>query len=402
MILGLAWKNIWRQRVRSLVLIVSTAIGVWSLVFLLSWVFGIVHSFIGQSIDLRLGHIQVHHEEYADDFSQPKTFDLQEVKSSIPSEKYIASPRLITQAIAKSSRSTQGVVLKGVDPILDSLTLDVHKEVVEGSFFREKARNPMVISSTLAAKLKVKMNSKVVAQFQDKSGELVSAAFRIKGIYDSGDPKLDRLIAFVHIEDLRRLLDLEENEIHEWVVFLPDIDDVEKRVSQWRSKLFPLKVQTYAEISPDIQLFSTQIHLNVIIMTVIFMLALVFGIINTMLMAVLERIKELGMLMAIGMNKVRVFLMIVAETVMLTMVGVPFGLFLGWATIRYLRVDGINLSNWSEGLRQFGLSHIVRPELDLGYYVFVAFAVALTAFLAAIYPAYKAVQLQPVEALRKI
>ena len=131
-------------------------------------------------------------------------------------------------------------------------------------------------------------------------------------------------------------------------------------------------------------------------------LALVFGIINTMLMAVLERIKELGMLMAIGMNKLRVFLMIVLESILLGLVAMPVGLLLGYITIEYVGANGIDMSMYAKGLANFGMSPIIYFELDPIVYLQVAVGVFLTAVLASIYPALKAIRLKPVEALRTI
>ena len=127
-----------------------------------------------------------------------------------------------------------------------------------------------------------------------------------------------------------------------------------------------------------------------------------FGIVNTMLMTVLERFRELGMLMAIGMNKARVFSMIVLETLMLCLVAAPIGLLLGWATINYFGTNGLNLSAYSESVAQYGMSDMVYFGVDPIVYWQVPIGVVITALIAAIYPAIKAIRLRPVEAIRKI
>ena len=132
------------------------------------------------------------------------------------------------------------------------------------------------------------------------------------------------------------------------------------------------------------------------------MLALVFGIVNTMLMAVLERMRELGMLMAIGMNKIRVFFMVVVETIYLSTIGAPLGLIVSWLTIKYYQNVGVDLSNYSEGLESFGYSSILYPYVQPDAYIQIAIAVMVTAFIGAMYPAWKAVKLKPVEALHSI
>jgi putative ABC transport system permease protein len=167
--------------------------------------------------------------------------------------------------------------------------------------------------------------------------------------------------------------------------------------------IFPDRaVENYREISPDVQLYESQIDISATVFIFIFMLALIFGIINTMLMAVLERTRELGMLMSIGMNKFKVFFMIVTETMMLGVMGTPIGLFLGWLTVSYFKEDGLDLSEFSGGMEQFGISTIIIPEFDNGLVIQLSLAVLITAILASLYPAYRAVSLRPVEAIRKI
>jgi ABC-type antimicrobial peptide transport system permease subunit len=132
------------------------------------------------------------------------------------------------------------------------------------------------------------------------------------------------------------------------------------------------------------------------------MIALIFGIINTMLMAVLERYRELGMLMAIGMNKWRVYMMIVIETIFLSLVGGPLGILLGMLTMNWLGIQGIDLSAYSEGLREYGYSNILYPYIENSTYIYVTIGVIITALLGALYPAYKAIKLNPTEALHTV
>ena len=142
--------------------------------------------------------------------------------------------------------------------------------------------------------------------------------------------------------------------------------------------------------------------ISVYVVIFIVMLALIFGIINTMLMAVLERTKELGMLMAIGMKRLQVFSMILVETLFLTMIAAPVGLFLGYLTVSYYGSKGIDLSAYSKGMEKFGMSDQVYLSLDFSSFIMVTIAVAITATLAALYPAIKATRLKPIEAMRTV
>lgn len=135
----------------------------------------------------------------------------------------------------------------------------------------------------------------------------------------------------------------------------------------------------------------------------IFMLALIFGIINTMLMAVLERVRELGMLMAVGMNKIKIFFMIVLETILLAVLGAPIGLAVGYFVTSYFNKTGINLFFFGQdSMEQFGMSTFIYPTVESQEYLNLALAVMITAVLASIYPAIKAIRLNPVESIRKV
>jgi len=163
-----------------------------------------------------------------------------------------------------------------------------------------------------------------------------------------------------------------------------------------------LDVQSYKTLSPDLELYESTIGLTSTIMTIIVMLALIFGIINTMMMAVLERIKELGMLMAIGMNKQRVFFMILIETLLLGCIGAPIGMLVGYVTILLTSNTGLDLSAYSAGMREFGLSDIIYPWVPPTIYWQLAIAVVITALIGSLFPALRAIRLRPVEAIRTL
>ena len=145
-------------------------------------------------------------------------------------------------------------------------------------------------------------------------------------------------------------------------------------------------------------LSDASIQTNVLFLAII-LTALAFGILNTMLMSVFERIKEIGVLMAIGMNKGKVFRMIVTETVFLSLSGAFFGMLLGVVLISWTATNGINLSMFSEGLASWGVADVVYPSLSISFYFMLMIMVLVTALLASLYPAQKALGLRPAEAL---
>ncbi|MEL6987734.1 MAG: ABC transporter permease, partial [Bacteroidota bacterium] len=310
MLIKIAWRNIWRNKTRSLVVIGAVVIGIWALTFLLGFVRGIVQSYLSRGIENETSHVQIHHPDYIKERASKhiiqNTSDILQALDKDPEVEQYCS-RILLNGMIASSKTKRGVILKGIDPEKEKLISRLDLKLVDGNFFEGKGKNQILISENVAEKMNLKIRSKLVFTFQDVNGEINSAAFRVAGIYKLGNIKLDQFFAFAKKSDLERLANISDGAAHEIAILLADVN---KTIDTYPDKLnnthSNVLAQNYKTLSPDLELLNSQIQLNLIIMTTIVMLALIFGIINTMLMAVLERIKELGMLMAIGMNKTKV------------------------------------------------------------------------------------------------
>lgn len=379
-------------------------IGVWAIIALLSFSYGMVKSYVNNAIRMQTSHLQIHHPEYNEDQEVKYVIENPAAKlDSIRQNEYVesATSRSLVNGMLATSRGTRGLTIRGVEPESEMVVTNFNEKIVEGDFLNSEKKNQLLISKRLAEKLKLGLRKKVVLQFQDLEGEIVAGAFRIVGLFNTGNTPFDEANIFVNKEDLNRLLGM-DGIAHEIAVFLKDPNTLEPAQEAIKSLSANGLVENYREISPDVNLYESQIGISATIFIVIFMLALIFGIINTMLMAVLERTRELGMLMSIGMNKLRVFSMIVLETLMLGSIGAPIGLLLGWLTVIYFSDKGIDLSAFSGGMEQFGMSTVIYPALSSEIFIQLSVSVLITAVLASIYPAFKAISLRPVEAIRKI
>ncbi|HMQ49722.1 MAG TPA: ABC transporter permease [Saprospiraceae bacterium] len=406
----MAWRNIWRNPTRSWVVIGAIALGIWAAIAMTGFATGMMKSYISNAITHVVAHIQIHDPAFLEDKEVKYVLkDLPEVANVVAAQPGIkaVSTRTVVSAMLASSQGVRGIQTKGVVPEQEALVSLLDTKIVEGEFLSEAGKNPMLISRDLAEKLKLKLRSKVVLTFQDEHAEIVSAAFRVVGIYDTGNNPFDLANVFIRANDLNQLLlgaaadSLGYPIAHEMAILLDETNQVNSIATDLQKKLPHTKVQTYREVSPDLELYESQMKTISMVYLTIIMLALIFGIINTMLMAVLERFRELGMLMAIGMNKLRVFLMIVLEALLLGIVGAPLGIMLGAATIAYLKKYGLDMSMYAESLSNYGMSSIIYFDVDPAVYQQVAVAVVFTAVLASLYPAFKAIRLKPVEALGK-
>ena len=415
MLIKIAWRNIWRSKTRSIVVILSIAIGVWALSFVLSFSNGIVHTFIQNAIREQYSHIQIHHPKFPEDknskyFIENAEETLAELKQR-PEFEAVTS-RVITTAMISSPRGARGVQAVGIKPDNEKQVTLFDKNITGGDYFIDGKKNQIIISERVAEKLKVKLRSRIVLTFQNIEGEITAGAFRVVGLFNTGNMMVDEAVIYINDKDLINLLIpgeaadtnliLNKNIAHEYAIYLNDVENLENIKAGLKNKYSDALVEDYMDLSPDVELYESQILISNSVIIIIFMLALIFGIINTMLMAVLERYKELGMLMAIGMNKAKIFFMIVLETLFLAAVAAPLGLAMGYLTVYSLQDKGIDLSAFSKGLERFGMETVVFPVVDFNLYAAIAFAVFITALLASLYPARKAIKLQPVEALNKL
>lgn len=403
MILLIAWRNIWRSRLRSFVVIGAVFMGVWSFIALMAFSTSIVNSYVDNAIRFQTAQLQIHHPQFVEDqelqFILPEKEAIFSALKSDPKVKAF-SERTLVNGMVQSPRAARGVLIRGVQPALEDQLSDISGVLVEGKYFTDR-KNEILISQQLADKLKVKLRKKIVLKFQDFNKDINEGLFKVVGIYKTGNTLFDLGMVIVKQQDINNLLG-NGKVAHEYALLLNDNDELAAVEEKLKADFPDLKIENYREISPDVKLYESQIGISSAIFLTIFMLALIFGIINTMLMAVLERTKELGMLMAVGMNKTKVFFMIVLETLLLGLIGAPLGMLVGWLTVNYFNERGIDLSAFAEGLERFGLTTIIRPELPTEIYLQLMFAVFITAVLAAIYPALKAIRLRPVEAMHKI
>ncbi len=305
--------------------------------------------------------------------------------------------------------------------VLDSLSkLDMFSQdeiaqitLLQGAFYRtdkafQKAMTP-IIGDGVARYVQLKniaakynLRKKVALNFIDKNGQSVSALFRVCGVFKTSNTMFDQRFAYVRQSDISSLAGLQSNELHELSIILQTDDS--DQMEAYRSKLaeqFPnVNVMTWKELAPDAGVMDDIMFIYYYIIMGIIFIALAFGIVNTMLMAILERLKEIGMLLAVGMSKKRVFGMIMLETIFLTMIGTLFGMFLGWLIIHITGQIGLDFSSVGEGFEAFGWAAKVYPSIEMDFFIGVSVMVVFIAILSSLIPARKALKMHPTEALR--
>ena len=405
MVFIMAWRNIWRNKTRSILVMLSVIIGLWAGIFAMAFVSGMYEENLKDTIKNYLSHLQVHHKEYSAEKDINKTIPISpKLKSKLLNNKSVkgVSRRYIVQVMIASPINALGVNAIGINPAEEDSVTSLYKRIIQGEHLTEKHTNGVLIGEKISKKLKVNVKSKVVLSFQDINGNITSGAFRVKGIFRSSNTSFDESNVYVFAPLMQSLCGADSLSYHELAVLLAKNEDLAFMKSNLQKDFPSFLVQDWMNLSPELDLIVNSFNLYMYIFIGIILLALSFGIVNTMLMAVLERVRELGMLMAIGMNKQRVFFMIILETVLLSLAGSPIGFAVSYLSVAYFGANGIDLSMFSEGLSGYGYASIIYPTLKISYYFEIYMMTFVAALIASLYPAAKALRLKPVEAIRKI
>jgi putative ABC transport system permease protein len=403
MISSFAWRNLWRNKLRSSIIIAAITLGIFAGIFLISFTNGMVNDHIQSIIGTEMSHIQIHQPGFLN--NDQFTLLIMQADSMVNFVKEIpgvvaASKRVIISSMVASAETGAGVRITGVDPDNERKVTQLSSKIIEGKYLDETGKNPVVISERLARKLKVRLKNKIIITVQDTSKNITAGAFRIAGIYRTDNLMFDEANLFVRNSDLYRLIGLKSPFAHEIAILLDNNNKTEE-VEKIISADFPdLEVKDWQLLSPEAGYLVSAMNQYMYIFIVIILLALCFGIINTMLMVIMERVRELGMLMAIGMNRLRVFTMIMLETVYLSLTGGVLGIITGYVTSKYLGHTGINLYFWKDAFSELGYSSLVYPVIDSKTLVVTGIMVIIAGIISSLYPAYKALKINPSEAIR--
>ena len=404
MIWSIAWRNVWRNKVRSIIMIVAIALGLFAGVFTMAFMQGVVDARIESATKSELAHLQIHAPHFLDN-NETSVYiqNSHELLGKIEKTEGVvaASQRLVTEPFIMAAHGTGGGKLIGVWPEKEKNVTDISEHVIEGTYLEKSGRMPPVlIGEKLAKKLQLKIGSKINVQMVDLNGDLSSKGFRVGGIYKTNNTTFDETQLFVHYEDLQSQLGTENNAAHEIAIIVKNGDEAALLKPAIQKIAANLDVQTWKELSPEMSLLTDSMDQYMYIFILIILLALCFGIINTMLMSVLDRVKEIGMLMAIGMNKRKIFIMIILESVMLTFTGGVLGIIIGSGVTKIFETKPIDVSMFADGLEKYGLATQIYTSLRLETIVTITILVIATGIFSAIYPARKALKLNPAEATR--
>ena len=399
----MAWRNIWRNPRRSGVLISAVAAGIFSFLGLTAYMAGFSMQWLDASIRLQGGHILIAGQGY---YANPEVRNsikdgrlVEEALAGIPGASALA--RLEVLGIINSAAQASAVQITGVEPSQERQNSPIPGAVREGVYIDE-AGDGLVMGAALADKLQLQLGERAVLMVNDLSNELSSIAVRVIGLYESASRSLDERVVFLHRRDMQALVGFEDHEVSAVSVFLDRDRDVESVAEQLRAALADPSIEflTWRQRLPMIVSMESMLGLVSVLVVIILFAAIGFTLINSFLMVIYERMRELGIMMANGVAPGQIRRLIWLEAGFMVLIGVVAGSVLASGLIAWWSQTGLDLSAFSEGLRSFGADTIVYPRLDNSSVLFGYITVLVMITLAVAWPAWKASRFRAVDALQ--
>ena len=403
-LIKISWRNIWRNKLRSLVVIISIVFGLLGGIIIIAMSYGLNEERMNNAVDTYLSHIQIHNNLFSEDYNIKHTINnLDAIEKAINEDERVVSysKRIVLNGMLSNSNGSYGIQVKGIDPDEEIKVTNTYEKIIDGEYFRSKRDNTILVGKKLADKLNLKLKSKVVITFQDENYELTSLLYRVEGIFRSGNSRYDEMNVFVKNKSITKNLP-GFNGYHEMPILLSDIE----LRGEVKKDLIPISsdniVEGWDDISKELAYANEMLSAVLYIFMMIILSGLSFGVINTMLMAILERRKEIGMLMSIGMNRYKIFMMISFETIFLSLIALPFGLITSYLIVEYYSVVGIDLSVVEAGLENFGVGTRLYFKVPNEEYFYVSLMVFVISIFSSIFPSIRALKINPVEATKTI
>ncbi|MEH6583982.1 MAG: ABC transporter permease [Halioglobus sp.] len=399
----LAWRNLWRNYRRTLVMLTAIIIGVWAMIIFSALMRGMLTEMVHAGLRVLPGEVQIHHPAFRDDPSvvnsipQP-TGPLLKALNTEPIEAWTS--RIKVPGMISSERDNRGVLLLGIDPAGEiALGFDLD-EVVEGRFLESPEDKGIVIGRKLAERLETELGKRIVIMSQDPDNDVADRGIRVVGIYRARLQATEELNVYVGRSTLQKMLKIEDQ-----VSEIAATANSYKTVDSWWPAVAAAagpNMDTQPWMTLDAYLgtmLSFQGTINLVIMVVIF-IALSFGLVNTLVMAVFERVREIGLMMALGMRPQWIMYQVLLESIMLLGLGLVIGNALAAATILPLE-GGIDISMVGEGMEMAGMGATLYPALAVQDMLMATGVVLALGLVASILPAWRASRYNPIQALAK-
>jgi ABC-type lipoprotein release transport system permease subunit len=401
----LAWRNLWRNHRRTTIMLAAITVGVWAMIFMTALMRGMVDDMLLNGIRSMPGEVQIHHPEYRDDPSINNSIPVPsgELLEALKSSEVVAwTSRVRVPAVISSERDSRGIVLLGVEPDSEIQISFDSDSIREGRFLTDSNDRGLVIGVKMAEHLETDLGKRVVVMSQDPDNNIADRGFRVVGIYKAKLASLEETYVYAGRDTIQKLLNI-EHKVSEIAITGDDYRNVDRwypQIKQAAEQIDGQAVETLAWYEANAYLGSMMAMMDgfVLVWVIIIFLALSFGLVNTLVMAVFERIREIGLMQALGMRPAMILYQILLESLLLLLIGLLLGNVIAVATIIPLQ-SGIDISAVAKGMEMMGTSSMLYPALQISDMILANVIVIILGLLTSILPAWRAASYDPIKAL---
>ena len=406
MIFKIAWRNIYRNKKRSLITITSIFAALFLIIFMRALQFGFYDNLIKTVVESYAGYVEVHAKGFWDNQNLENSMVVDnELIKNIESVNGVENTveRLQSFSLISTGEKTRGGVINGVVIEDEQKITDWNKNIIDGSFQLE--RNEIIIAKGIAEYFDLQIGDSLILYGQGYRGMMAAGKYPVKGIIDLKNPNLNKLGIFMTLESTRDYVSSDNISTH-IIIDKRQYYSEDKILNDLESILSSdYEVMTWKETLPEIEQTITADSAGGLIMAFILYIIVVFGMFGTVLMMTEERKYEFGVLISIGMSRIRLFSIILVETVILSMIGVVLAILVTYPISYYFYLNPINIVTlMGEGadvmIEEFGFDPVVPFSISLDIPFSHALIIFTFSLLISVYPAIRIFRLNPVKSMK--
>jgi len=402
-IIMLAWRNLRRNHRRTLIMLTAIAMGVWAMIFMTALMRGMVDDMLKNGIRNLPGEVQIVHPDYRDDPNVNNSINppSQELLRALQMPGVVAwTSRVRVPAVISSERDSRGVILLGIEPASELAVSFAGNTIIEGRFVEDINDSGVVIGRKLAERLETRLGKRIVLMSQDPANNIADRGFRVVGIYQARLAGLEETAVYAGRQTIQKMLHLNDK-----VSQIAITGGNYRNIDQWYpviKKAAEKKAMVLPWFEADAYLGSMLSVMDgfVLVWIIIVFLALSFGLVNTLIMAIFERVREIGLMQALGMRPATILYQVLMEALLLLLIGLLLGNGLVILSIIPLE-QGIDISVVARGMEMMGAGSILYPVLKFSDMMLANVIVIVLGLLTSLLPAWRAARYDPVEALNK-
>ncbi len=398
----MAWRNLWRNPRRTFITLFSMIFGLTMMIVGYALMDGMLDQMVHYATLLGTGHVQVHHPEYLEDHSLYDTMPATPETIAAASRAGPATPRIFATALVSSGKQSTGGQLWGIDPDMERDVTELHLHLSEGRWLAPEAREQVVLGKNIARTLSVGPGDEIIVLTQAADGSLGNNIYTVSGVFKSIGEAIDRGGVFMHLDDLSSLLVL-DGKIHEIAVRLDDPEKLDQARQIIQNELDPVKysVEDWKQLFPELSEYLRISSSSMWIMLLVIFAVAGLGIVNTQLMALFERTREIGIMRALGLGPLSVAGLILIETIFLALISAAAGGVVGSLWSLHLEKVGWDIS-WMGGSFDFigvAFDPHMYATLTLDAVLQCVAIMFIVVLVVTLYPLFRATRISPVDAI---